>query len=154
MLLLRIIDHSIDLLFLQYDLGLLNLQNLILEGDLNFTMSPAEIWGQNAKLDSMAFYFHFLDNSLMIFPTHEFLDRFSKCFIHLWGFCYILASQPFWDLWVVSIQFDFPMRDVLFMYIIIHHYSMEGYTPIWSLHSCDSVSFLLSMFFVYDCENS
>ena len=31
-------------------------------------------------------YFHLLDNSLMIFPTREVLDRFSKCFIHLWGF--------------------------------------------------------------------
>ena len=36
------------------------------------------------------------------------------------GVCYILVSQPFWSLWVVSIQFDFPMRDVLFN---VHYYS-------------------------------
>ena len=76
-------------------------------------------------------YFHLLDNSLMFFPTCEVLDRFSKCFIHLWGFCYILVSQPFWALWVVSIQFIFTMREALFMYTIIHNYSMEGYTPIF-----------------------
>ena len=79
----------------------------------------------------LACYFHLLDNSLMLFPTREVLDRFSKCFIHLWGFCYILVSQSFWALWVVSIKFDFPMRYVLFMYTIIHHSSMEGYTPIF-----------------------
>ena len=37
--------------------GLLNLPNLILAGDFNFTLPPAEVWGQNSKLDSMAFYF-------------------------------------------------------------------------------------------------
>ena len=55
----------------------------------------------------LACYFHILDNSLMLFPTHEVLDRFSKCFIHLWGFCYILVSQHFLALWVVFIQLDF-----------------------------------------------
>ena len=34
----------------------------------------------------LACYFHLLDNSLMLFPTREVLDRFIKCFIHLWGF--------------------------------------------------------------------
>ena len=43
----------------------------------------------------LAFYFHLLDKSLILFPTCEVLDRFSKCFIHLWGFCYILVSHPF-----------------------------------------------------------
>ena len=79
----------------------------------------------------LACYFHLLDNLLMLFPTHEVLDRFGKCFSHQMGVCYILVSQPFWDLWVVSIQIDFPMRDVIFMYTIIHHHSMEGYTPIF-----------------------
>ena len=63
----------------------------------------------------LSFYFHLLENSLILFPTCEVLYRFIKCFIHLWGFCYILVSHPFWALWVVSIQFDFPMRDVLFI---------------------------------------
>ena len=36
---------------------LLNSQNLILARDLNFTLSLAEIWGHNAKMDPMAFYF-------------------------------------------------------------------------------------------------
>ena len=43
----------------------------------------------------LAYYFHLLDNSLMLFPTREVLDRFSKCFIHLCGFCYISVSQHF-----------------------------------------------------------
>ena len=37
--------------------GLLNSQNLILVGDLNFSMSPSEIWEQNDSLDPMDFYF-------------------------------------------------------------------------------------------------
>ena len=36
------------------DSGLLNIVNLIIVGDLNFTTSSVEIWGQNAKLDLMA----------------------------------------------------------------------------------------------------
>ena len=40
----------------------------------------------------LEFYFHLLDKSLMIFPTREVLDRFSKCFIHLWGFLYFGKS--------------------------------------------------------------
>ena len=39
------------------------------------------------------------------------------------------------------------MRDVLFMYTIIHHYSIEGFTPIFISSSCDSVSFF-SLFFL------
>ena len=79
----------------------------------------------------LACYLHLLDKSLMLFPTREVLDRFGKCFLPHMGVFYILVSQPFWALWVVSIQLDFPMRYVLFMYTIIHHYSMEGYTPIF-----------------------
>ena len=66
------------------------------------------------------------------------------------GFSY-LVSQPFWAVWVVSIKLDFPMRGVLFMYTIIHNYSMEVQYSF--IHSCDSVSFLLSIFPVYACEN-
>ena len=51
-----------------------------------------------------------------------------------------------WDLWVVSIQLDFPMRDVIFMYIIIHNYSMEGYTPIFISSFMWFSLFLLSIF--------
>ena len=36
----------------------------------------------------LAYYFHLLDNSLMLLPTREVLDRFSKCFIHLWCLLY------------------------------------------------------------------
>ena len=32
------------------------------------------------------FFFHLLDNSLIIFPICEVLDKFGKCFSHLWGF--------------------------------------------------------------------
>ena len=39
------------------DSGLLSVENLILEGDLNFTMSLAEIWGHRAKLDLMVDFF-------------------------------------------------------------------------------------------------
>ena len=34
----------------------------------------------------LAFFFHLLDKSLMIFPICEVLDIFGKCFSHLWGF--------------------------------------------------------------------
>ena len=37
-------------------------------------------------------FFHFLDKSIMIFLTHEVLDRFGKCFIHLWGLLYFGKS--------------------------------------------------------------
>ena len=43
----------------------------------------------------LAFFSISLEKSLMLFPTHEVLDIFTKYFIHLWGFCYILVSQPF-----------------------------------------------------------
>ena len=98
----------------------------------------------------LACYFHILDNSLMLFPTREVLDRFSKCFIHVWGFCYILVSWPFWALWVVSIQFNFPMRNVLFMYTIIHNYSMEGYMPIF-ISSFMWFSLFSSLYFCCVC---
>ena len=69
-------------------------------------------------------------------PTHVFSNSWGPWYI--WevlyppiGVFYILVSQPFWDLRFVSIQLDFHMRDVLFMYTIIYHYSMEGYTPIF-----------------------
>ena len=35
------------------DSSLLNVDNLIMAWGLNFTTSPIEIWGQNAKIDSM-----------------------------------------------------------------------------------------------------
>ena len=41
----------------------------------------------------LAFFFHLLDKSLMIFSTHEVLDRFGKWFSHLWGFLYFGKSS-------------------------------------------------------------
>ena len=84
-------------------------------------------------------FLHFLGLALfsISLTTHSFFFQLVSSLIDLgsalatYGVCYILVSQPFWALWVVSIQFDFHMRDVLFMYTIIHHYSMEGYTPIF-----------------------
>ena len=47
----------------------------------------------------------------------------------------------------------FLMRDVLFMYTIIHNYSMEGYTPIF-ISSFMQFSLFSSLYFpVYACEN-
>jgi hypothetical protein len=37
--------------------GLLATKNLILAGDLNFTVSASEVWGSKARLDPMAEYF-------------------------------------------------------------------------------------------------
>ena len=37
--------------------GLLGLPNLILAGDLIFTLSSAEVWGLKARLDPLALYF-------------------------------------------------------------------------------------------------
>ena len=39
------------------DYGILNINNLILVGDLNFTTSPAEIWGLKENLDLLADFF-------------------------------------------------------------------------------------------------
>ena len=35
----------------------LDVQNLILGGDLNLTMSNSEVWGKNARVDSLGPYF-------------------------------------------------------------------------------------------------
>ena len=37
--------------------GIFNFPNLILAGDLNFTISDLEIWGDRARLDHLALYF-------------------------------------------------------------------------------------------------
>ena len=37
-------------------------------------------------------FFHLLDNSLMLLPICEVLDRFGKCFSHLWGFACFCKS--------------------------------------------------------------
>ena len=39
------------------DFGALEVQNLILGGDLNLTMSSSEVWGKNARADSLGPYF-------------------------------------------------------------------------------------------------
>ena len=55
------------------------------------------------------------------------------------------GKSTFLSFMSCSIQLDFPMRDVLFMYNIIHNYSMEGYTPINHLfiHVIQSLFFSL-----------
>jgi endonuclease/exonuclease/phosphatase family metal-dependent hydrolase len=47
--------------------GLLALENLILAGDLNFTISPEEVWGEMALADPLADFFKnlFLSNHLV-----------------------------------------------------------------------------------------
>ena len=37
--------------------GLLGLPNLLLAGDLNFTLTSTEVWGLKARLDPLASYF-------------------------------------------------------------------------------------------------
>ena len=37
--------------------GILGLPNLLLDGDLNFTLSSIEVWGQKSRLDPLASYF-------------------------------------------------------------------------------------------------
>ena len=39
-----------------YKLGLLNLENLILGGDLNFTLGPSEVWGGRQADDPLWYY--------------------------------------------------------------------------------------------------
>ena len=84
-------------------------------------------------------FLHFLGLACFFISltTHSCFFQFVRSLIYLgsalatYGVCYILVSLPFLALWVVSIQLDFPMWDVLFMYTVIHHYSMEGYTSIF-----------------------
>ena len=67
-------NRDIFLVSLSYS-SLLNVDNLIMAGDLNFTTSTAEIWGQNAKIDLMVDFFI---NLLIIFDLidiiHPVLD--------------------------------------------------------------------------------
>ena len=72
-----------------------------------------------------------LDKSLMLFLICEVDELFGKCFSHLWGFI-IFSNSIFLSL-MSCLQYNsiLPMRDVLFMYTIIHDYSMEAYTPIF-----------------------
>ena len=78
----------------------------------------------------LACYFHLLTTHSCFFQLVRSLIDLASA-LSTYGVCYILVSHPFWALWVVSIQFYFPTRDVLFMYTIIHHYSMEGWTLIF-----------------------
>ena len=40
--------------------GALDHDNLILAGDLNLTLTAGEVWGQNARMDTLANYFNSL----------------------------------------------------------------------------------------------
>ena len=55
----------------------------------------------------------------MIFPTREVLDRFGKCFSHLWGFLY-LGKSSFLSFmsWLHTTQFSFEGCT-----IYVHYYS-------------------------------
>ena len=64
-----------------------------------------------------------------------------------------LVSLHFRALWVVSIQIDFSYPGCTIHVHIIHHYSMKDTLQYSSLHSCDSISLLLSIFPMYACEN-
>ena len=47
--------------------GIFNYPNLILDGDLNFTLSDLEVWGEKTRLDQRAHYFsHLLDSMNMV----------------------------------------------------------------------------------------
>ena len=72
-----------------------------------------------------------LDNSLILLLIHEVLDWFGKWFSQLWGF--IIFSKSIFLRLMSCLQYNsiLPLRDALFIYTIIHHYSMEGYTPIF-----------------------
>ena len=37
--------------------GLLNLENLLIAGNLNFTVSETEVWGDSSRVDHLARYF-------------------------------------------------------------------------------------------------
>ena len=47
--------------------GIFDYPNLIFAGELNFTLSDAEIWGGKARIDHMAHFFtHILDSTNMV----------------------------------------------------------------------------------------
>ena len=48
--------------------GLLSLPNLILAGDLNFTLNVSEIWGTRAQLDPLGLFFS------KLFSDHHLVD--------------------------------------------------------------------------------
>ena len=86
--------------------------------------------------------------------THSWFFQFVRSLIYLgsalatYGSFLYFSKSTFKALWVVSIQIDFNMRDVLFIYTISHHYSIKGYTPI-SISSFMWFSlFFFSLFFL------
>ena len=93
------------------------------------------------------------DNSHIIYIICEVLDWLGKFFSHLW-WTIIFSEFIFLSLMSCLLCHSIlPMRDVLFMYAIIHHYSMEGYTPIF-ISSFMWFSLYYSLYFpVYACEN-
>ena len=48
--------------------GLLNLNNLILAGDLNLTLNNSEVWGEKARLDPLGPFF------TNLFSSHQLVD--------------------------------------------------------------------------------
>ena len=88
----------------------------------------------------------------MCFLICEALDWFGKCFIHLWGF--IIFSRSIFLSLMSCLQYNsiLPMRYYLctLLFIIIQWKDTLQYSY---LHSCDSISFLLSIFHVYSSES-
>ena len=94
-----------------------------------------------------------LDNSLMIFLILDVLDWFGKCFSHLWGFI-IFGKSAFLSFTSCLHTTWFYVWGMYYLctllFVIIQWKDTLQYS---SLHSCDSVSFLLSVFPMYSCEN-
>ena len=87
------------------------------------------------------------------FLIHEVLDWFGMCFRHLWGFI-IFGKSTFLSFMSCLHTTRFYLWRMYYLctllFIIIQWKDTLQYS---SLHSCDSVSFLLSIFIVYACKN-
>ena len=101
----------------------------------------------------LAFLSITLDKSLIIFLIREFLDLFGKCFSHLWGFI-IFGKYTFLSFMSCIQTTRFYLWGMYYLctllFIIIQWKDTLQYS---SLHSCDSISILLSIFPVYACES-
>ena len=66
--------------------------------------------------------------SLMIYPIHDLLDWFGKCFSHLWGFI-IFSKLALWaSMSCLLSNSIWPLKHVLFMYTMLIYNT-------WKIHS-------------------